>query len=152
MSVPGVGAAGAWLGRSGEVVREHRLVVLFWGGTCPERDATRGMCRHDLQPEGQAAQPHRASAFLACEASAMWDPERCGVRGAVGSISLALPTLRMAPRKDRLRKAMRQDQNCFGAEPKCCDEAPTTTQRLLLEEAKVESERKQKPGQVTHFG
>lgn len=38
------------------------------------------------------------------------------------------------------------------SEPKCRGEELTITQRLSLEEAKVESEKEQELGQVTHYG
>lgn len=56
----------------------------FRGGAVrmrPDQDATGGMWRHDLQPTGQPAQPHRASACLTRETSKLWDPEQCGERG-----------------------------------------------------------------------
>ena len=47
-----MGTAGAWLGRSEEVagVGECKLAILCEEGTCPEQNATEGMCRHDLHP------------------------------------------------------------------------------------------------------
>lgn len=87
MSVARLGAAGAWLGRSGEAVGRAGLLYFSGGagGMHPDQDATGGMCRHDLQPTGQPAQPHRASACLTRETSTLWDPEQCGERGVAGS-------------------------------------------------------------------
>lgn len=53
VAVPGVAAAGAQPGRAEEAAWGRAALLHFFGGeqTCPERDATRGMCRFDLQPQ-----------------------------------------------------------------------------------------------------
>lgn len=109
VAVPGVAAAGARPGRAEEAVWGRAALLHFFGGeqTCPEQDATRGMCSFDLQP--QDTLPGRTMPELGRRGpDAMGPQEVWGEEGA-GSIPLALQGSHGS--WEAKKKAERGDQN-----------------------------------------
>lgn len=151
---PWGGAAGAWLAMSGEPVEGCRLAVLFRGwGERVLREIPLEECAGMIYSP-QDSLPSRIVPAL------LWlaRPQCYGTPSGVGQggHSQLCPPIVCLPHKWLLgRKGSGKQRGKIKtvfAEPKCCGEALTITQRLLLEDAKVESEKEQEPGQVTHYG